>query len=69
MDLWLGVALCLALSTWALGLCPALTTGASECPVGCLVCLSLPSQLLDQELQHELLAHHSTAHSLCYWGE
>lgn len=34
------------------------------------VCVALsPLQLLDQELEHELLAHHPAAHSLCHWGE
>lgn len=33
------------------------------------LCVSLPLQLLDQELQHELLAHYPAAHSLCHWGE
>lgn len=47
-------------------LCPVLAPEGSVSPAGCLCAPSLPPQLLDQELQHELLAHHPVAHSLCY---
>lgn len=49
-------------------LCPHLSWGSCEsCWMHARI--SLPPQLLDQELQHELLAHYPAAHSLCHWGE
>lgn len=64
MDLRQGVALCLAPGARA-----ALAPEGSLSPAGFLVSPCLSPQLLDQELQYELLAHHPVTHPLRYRGK
>lgn len=66
-----SVALCVSLCMAMCGrvpLCLHCELGGPVHPMRCL-CVCLPLQLLDQELEHELLAHHPAAHPLCHWGE
>lgn len=66
---WLCVYVCVTLHALVYGAARCLHWELGACvPEPEPVCLSL-LQLLDQELQHELLAHNPAAHPLRHWGE